>query len=211
MPERIKHEPLDDKSIRRPRAEIHLIKDQCKGCGYCIEFCPKKVFEESEEINARGVHPPKILDEGTLFDRPNPFRRVGTTPLYLGCAYQTKPHDVQTMVSVLEKVGIDPLISDEVCCGYIVEAVGVENVRIADLVIEGNKGTNDYINGCRGGGVYIHKSKNCIVENVRINEFNGDTFSWQITENITLKGCEAANGNGLGFHPGRRRSRDWAG
>ena len=84
----------------------------------------------------------------------------------------------------------------------IVEAVGIENVRIADLSIEGNKSTNDYINGCRGGGVYIHKSKNCLVENVSINEFNGDTFSWQITENITVRGCEASNGNGLGFHPG---------
>jgi parallel beta-helix repeat protein len=84
----------------------------------------------------------------------------------------------------------------------IIEAVGVENVKIADLVIEGNKNTNDYINGCRGGGVYIHKSKNCLVENVTINDFNGDTFSWQITENITLRGCEAAYGNGLGFHPG---------
>jgi parallel beta-helix repeat protein len=84
----------------------------------------------------------------------------------------------------------------------IIEAVGVENVKIADLVIEGNKNTNDYINGCRGGGVYIHKSKNCLVENVTINDFNGDTFSWQITENITFRGCEAAYGNGLGFHPG---------
>jgi hypothetical protein len=84
----------------------------------------------------------------------------------------------------------------------IIEAVDAENVKIADLVIEGNKNSNDYINGCRGGGVYIHKSRNCIVENVKVNEFNGDTFSWQITENITIRGCEASNGNGLGFHPG---------
>jgi parallel beta-helix repeat protein len=84
----------------------------------------------------------------------------------------------------------------------IVEAVEVENVRISDLVIEGNKESNDYINGCRGGGVYIHKSKNCLAENVTVNEFNGDPFSWQITENITLRGCTASNGNGLGFHPG---------
>jgi 2-oxoglutarate ferredoxin oxidoreductase subunit delta len=63
MPERIKHGPLDSKSLKSSKAIIHLIKDQCKGCGYCIEFCPKKVFEESEEINARGVHPPRIVDE----------------------------------------------------------------------------------------------------------------------------------------------------
>jgi 2-oxoglutarate ferredoxin oxidoreductase subunit delta len=63
MPERIRHPPLDSDKIKRPVAEIHLLKDQCKGCGYCIEFCPKKVLEESEEINARGVRPPKIVDE----------------------------------------------------------------------------------------------------------------------------------------------------
>jgi hypothetical protein len=84
----------------------------------------------------------------------------------------------------------------------IVEAIEADQVRIADLVVEGNKLTNDYINGCRGGGIYIHKSKNCVVENVQVNDFNGDSFSWQITENITVKGCEASNGDGLGFHPG---------
>jgi 2-oxoglutarate ferredoxin oxidoreductase subunit delta len=55
--------PLDAEKIVRPKAEIHILKDQCKGCGFCINFCPKKVLEESEEINARGVHPPKIVDE----------------------------------------------------------------------------------------------------------------------------------------------------
>jgi len=89
----------------------------------------------------------------------------------------------------------------------LVEAVEVENVRIADLVIEGSKSSNDYINGCRGGGVYIHKSKNCIVENVRVNDFNGDSFSWQITENITFRRCEASNGGGLGYHPGTGSDR----
>ena len=84
----------------------------------------------------------------------------------------------------------------------IIEAVGVANVKIADLVVEGNKKSNDYINGCRGGGVYIHKSKDCLVENVTVNEFNGDSFSWQITERITVRGCEVSNGDGLGFHPG---------
>lgn len=63
MPERIKHTPLDIKDVKHPKAEIHILKDQCKGCGYCIEFCPRKVMEESDEINSRGVKPPKILDE----------------------------------------------------------------------------------------------------------------------------------------------------
>lgn len=84
----------------------------------------------------------------------------------------------------------------------IIEAVDANNVKISNLVVEGNKKSNSYINGCRGGGIYIHKSKNCMIENVRVNEFNGDSFSWQITENIIFKDCEASNGDGLGYHPG---------
>jgi 2-oxoglutarate ferredoxin oxidoreductase subunit delta len=63
MPERIRHSPLDLEKAKPAIVEIHLIKDECKGCGFCIEFCPKKVLEESDEINARGVHPPRIADE----------------------------------------------------------------------------------------------------------------------------------------------------
>jgi hypothetical protein len=84
----------------------------------------------------------------------------------------------------------------------LVEAVGVKNAKIMNLTVEGNKKTNDYINGCRGGGIYIHKSSDCLVDNVTVNDFNGDSFSWQITERITVKNCEASNGDGLGFHPG---------
>ena len=54
--------PLDADKAKQPQAEICIISDRCKGCGYCITFCPKEVLEESEEINARGVHPPKVKD-----------------------------------------------------------------------------------------------------------------------------------------------------
>lgn len=63
MPLRIWRTPLDIEKVKRPKAEIHIIKNQCKGCGFCIQFCPKDVLEESEEINERGVHPPKVVDE----------------------------------------------------------------------------------------------------------------------------------------------------
>ena len=28
--------------------------DFCKSCGYCVKFCPKKIMEVGEEINANG-------------------------------------------------------------------------------------------------------------------------------------------------------------
>jgi Fe-S oxidoreductase len=124
--------------ILEPSAEIQEVMDDCLMCGYCQARCAldnmhifSAVRHELREAGfASRKHEQtaiKILDEGTLFARPMPFRRVGTTPLYLGCAYQSKPHEVKTIVSVLEKVGIDPLVSDEVCCSYIVGAVGFED------------------------------------------------------------------------------------
>jgi 2-oxoglutarate ferredoxin oxidoreductase subunit delta len=63
MPQKIWRKPLDSEKVKLPKAEIHILKDQCKGCGFCIQYCPKKVLEESNEINARGVHPPRVVDE----------------------------------------------------------------------------------------------------------------------------------------------------
>jgi parallel beta-helix repeat protein len=84
----------------------------------------------------------------------------------------------------------------------LIEAVECEDVRIANLAIDGGKATNDLLDGCRSGGIYIHKSKNCTVENVKVQRFNGDGFSWQITEDITIRNCEATGCGNFGFHPG---------
>jgi Fe-S oxidoreductase len=124
--------------ILEPSAEIQQVMDECLMCGYCEARCAldnMEIFSAvRQEMRTAGFVSPKhertatkILEEGTLFPRPTPFRRIGTVPLYLGCAYQSKPHEVKTIVSVLEKVGVDPLVSDEVCCSYIVGAVGLDD------------------------------------------------------------------------------------
>lgn len=63
MPLRIWRKPLDADKIKGPQAEIHIIKERCKGCNFCIEYCPKDVLEESEEFNEKGFHLPKVKDE----------------------------------------------------------------------------------------------------------------------------------------------------
>ncbi len=40
---------------------ITIIKDFCKGCGFCIEYCPKKVYEFSEEMNKKGYRLPHAV------------------------------------------------------------------------------------------------------------------------------------------------------
>jgi NAD-dependent dihydropyrimidine dehydrogenase PreA subunit len=49
-------------------AEIRVIKDRCKGCGFCAEFCPRGVLEMSSEFNAKGYHVPKAVRSGECME-----------------------------------------------------------------------------------------------------------------------------------------------
>ena len=46
------------KKSKGPRGEVFIDSDLCKGCGFCIEFCPAGVLEFSHEFNGKGYHPP---------------------------------------------------------------------------------------------------------------------------------------------------------
>ena len=56
--------PLDAERQEVVVGKVNIIEYRCKGCGYCIEFCPKKVLEESDAFNERGYYPPKIKQQG---------------------------------------------------------------------------------------------------------------------------------------------------
>ena len=56
--------PLDFDKVKVPKGEVLIIKDRCKGYGFCVEYCPKDVLELSEEFNAKGYHPPKAVKHG---------------------------------------------------------------------------------------------------------------------------------------------------
>ena len=46
------------------KGTVHVVKDRCKGCGFCIEYCPKQILVSSEEFNQKGYHYPVATDEG---------------------------------------------------------------------------------------------------------------------------------------------------
>lgn len=42
---------------------IDIATDRCKGCGLCIDVCPKHVLELDESVvNALGYHPARLTD-----------------------------------------------------------------------------------------------------------------------------------------------------
>jgi 2-oxoglutarate ferredoxin oxidoreductase subunit delta len=57
--------PLDEGQAQIEHGVVHIITERCKGCGFCIEFCPLDVLALSDSYNARGYHPP-YLDKPEL-------------------------------------------------------------------------------------------------------------------------------------------------
>lgn len=59
---RLWRRPLDQDRVVVPVGEINLIVERCKGCELCVAYCPRHVLEMSDVFNAKGYHPPQVLD-----------------------------------------------------------------------------------------------------------------------------------------------------
>ncbi|MBE7058820.1 MAG: 4Fe-4S dicluster domain-containing protein [Ruminococcaceae bacterium] len=43
-------------------AKVSFREDRCKGCGLCVEVCPKKIVELKKNLNSKGYHPAGVSD-----------------------------------------------------------------------------------------------------------------------------------------------------
>jgi 2-oxoglutarate ferredoxin oxidoreductase subunit delta len=48
---------------RNGLGSLVITVERCKGCGFCIEFCPTKALEFSEQYNGKGYHPPVLASQ----------------------------------------------------------------------------------------------------------------------------------------------------
>ncbi|MFH1228137.1 MAG: 4Fe-4S binding protein [Planctomycetota bacterium] len=62
--------------IKVPNGEIRILRDRCKGCGCCVQFCPNNVLEMSKEYNRKGYHFPVVK---------NPQACTGCKACYKSC------------------------------------------------------------------------------------------------------------------------------
>ncbi|MCS7192920.1 MAG: 4Fe-4S binding protein [Armatimonadetes bacterium] len=53
----VKRKPIVQPTAK-VRGQVIIHEERCKGCGFCIEFCPKGVLVASPKFNSKGYHPP---------------------------------------------------------------------------------------------------------------------------------------------------------
>jgi len=55
--------PTNPVRTRKQKGVVYIDWDRCKGCGFCVEFCPPKVLALSEKYNTHGYHPPELINQ----------------------------------------------------------------------------------------------------------------------------------------------------
>jgi 2-oxoglutarate ferredoxin oxidoreductase subunit delta len=45
---------------KRPLGRVTVLVERCKGCEFCVEFCPQDVLVFSPKFNAKGYHFPEV-------------------------------------------------------------------------------------------------------------------------------------------------------
>jgi len=60
----LRRQPIVPKPADVPRGTVYIIAEECKGCGLCIDFCPRGVLKVSEKPNAKGHNYPVVVKEG---------------------------------------------------------------------------------------------------------------------------------------------------
>ena len=56
-------QPFDAAEKAPKPVEVRIDRDRCKGCGYCVEFCPTGALKMSNELNPKGYTFSTVADE----------------------------------------------------------------------------------------------------------------------------------------------------
>lgn len=89
----------------------------------------------------------------------------------------------------------------------LIEAQRSRSMTVKDLILEGDRENDPYLDGNIGGAIFLHDCEETLVQNVTIDGFNGDGISWQISHDVEISQCLVRNVTDLGLHPGSGSQR----
>ena len=111
----------------------------CTLCRLCKAKCSAKVniteiIEACRaDLAAEGYFMPEhkhmvenVEKTGNIFgDEEAKFPvQEGEIPLFVGCQYLARPNRTKGWIKLLEKLGVKPKVSEEICCGFPLKALG---------------------------------------------------------------------------------------
>ncbi len=114
----------------------------CTMCRDCWRRCPSKVKVHDIVKAARADHVKagmasaiqkgvieNIKKTGNIFGDTEVLvePREGTMPVFIGCQYLSRPNQTKRYLKILEKLGYEPKVVEEICCGYPMEALGFKD------------------------------------------------------------------------------------
>jgi parallel beta-helix repeat protein len=106
---------------------------------------------------------------------------------------------------ISEPLYLDYMVSGQATASLAFPVVGgwkIENAGIEGVTIEGNRERSEYLDGCRGGGIYLFECADVKIRNCTVRDYKGDGISFQVSKNVTVENCIVENNGGLGLHPG---------
>lgn len=83
----------------------------------------------------------------------------------------------------------------------------VDDVRVEDLVLDGNREACGHVNDNYGAAVFLQYCNRWAFRQVTARNYHGDGFSFQVCDDIHFEDCQSVNNADLGFHPGSGSQR----
>lgn len=89
----------------------------------------------------------------------------------------------------------------------VVSGTDIEDALVEHLIIDGNKGENVALNGCRGAGIYLCRGFATTIRHCLVRDYHGDGIGFQQSNDVVVEDCISEGNTGLGFHPGSGSQR----
>ncbi len=83
----------------------------------------------------------------------------------------------------------------------------VDDVRIENLTLDGNREHNAELDGNYAGCVFLQDCNRIHIRGVTARNYQGDGISWQICHDVIVENCVSENNKNLALHPGSGSQR----